>query len=321
MDRALERKSLFVETESGLCKIGAEYFERILSDPIFDTLYEHNRPPRVSLTLDGSSNIILPSDYEWQMRKADGEFYPVKTDYLKGTDYYSFNINQDSVLGYDFEVQPDIFYLFIYRDNDLVMVQSLNQPDNIARLLDEDGLYNCIMQLEWNQDDGRTFMERPHMSLHWLPTILYALIFPLKKSIQVSFWSSRLPIYSLTKTFPSKQRLILSQCFQEGNTRTVLLPVSYFHKENRSYSVKVSSGDVVKEFSVFVRPKEFIIQYLRIDPQVAASTRNEKSSIEIREKLYPLKPVSDPVRYWEGNSFSRLREDAYLPRILAKDAM
>ena len=115
MDRALERKSLFVETESGLCKIGAEYFERILSDPIFDTLYEHNRPPRVSLTLDGSSNIILPSDYEWQMRKADGEFYPVKTDYLKGTDYYSFDINQDSVLGYDFEVQPDIFYLFIYR--------------------------------------------------------------------------------------------------------------------------------------------------------------------------------------------------------------
>lgn len=56
----------------------------------------------------------------------------------------------------------------------------------------------------------------------------------------------------------------------------------------------------MKEFSVFVRPKEFIIQNLRIDPQVAASTRNEKSSAEIREKLYPLKPVSDPVRYWEG---------------------
>ncbi|NLI38983.1 MAG: M23 family metallopeptidase [Clostridiaceae bacterium] len=301
VDRALERKSLFVETESGLCKIGAEYFERILSDPIFDTLYEHNRPPRVSLTLDGSSNIILPSDYEWQMRKADGEFYPVKTDYLKGTDYYSFDINQDSVLGYDFEVQPDIFYLFIYRDNDLVMVQSLNQPDNIARLLDEDGLYNCIMQLEWNQDDGRDFYGKATYEF------TLAADYPVRIDISAEeIDPGELLVIKASNIQPHEDLSIETEidfkpnAFQEGNTRTVLLPVSYFHKENRSYSVKVSSGDVVKEFSVFVRPKEFIIQYLRIDPQVAASTRNEKSSIEIREKLYPLKPVSDPVRYWEG---------------------
>ena len=76
--------------------------------------------------------------------------------------------------------------------------------------------------------------------------------------------------------------------------------MSYFHKENRSYAVKVSSGDVVKEFSVFLRPKEFIIQYLSIDPNVAAATRNEKSAAEMQQKVYPLKPVTDPVRYWEG---------------------
>jgi len=301
VDRALERKSLFVETESGLCKIGVEYFERILSEPIFDTLYEHNRPPRVSLTLDGLSNTILPSDYEWQMRKADGEFYPARTDYLKGTDYYSFNINQESVLGYDFEVQPDIFYLFIYRDNNLVMVQSLNQPDNIASLLDEDGLYNCIMQLEWNQNDDRDFYGKA--------TYEFTLVadYPVRVDISAEeIDPGELLVIKASNIQPHEDLSIETEidfkpnAFQEGNTRTVLLPVSYFHKENRSYAVKVSSGEVVKEFSVFVRPKEFIIQNLRIDPQVAASTRNEKSSAEIREKLYPLKPVSDPVRYWEG---------------------
>jgi murein DD-endopeptidase MepM/ murein hydrolase activator NlpD len=299
VDRDFEKKNLYIDNGAELLKVDSGYFERILGDPIFDTLYEHNRPPRVALTLDGASNTILPSYYQWQVRKADRKFHPARTDYLKGTDSYSFSISQDTVLGYDFETEPDVFYLFIYKDNNLV--NSAKEPVNPVRLLEEDGLYRCIMQLEWNQRDDRDFFGKAAYEF------ALSADYPVRIDISAEeIDPGELLVIKASNIQPLEGLSVETEfdfepnAFQEGNTRTVLLPVSYFHKENRSYAVKVSSGDVVKEFSVFLRPKEFIIQYLRIDPNVAAATRNEKSAEEMREKVYPLKPVTDPVRYWEG---------------------
>lgn len=300
VDRDFEKKNLYIETGAELLKVDSGYFEMILGNPVFDVLYEHNRPPRVALTLDGASNTVLPSNYDWQVKKADGRFHPARTDYLKGTDSYSFSINQDSVFGYEFETQPDAFYLFIYKDN--YLVSSAQQPENVALLLDEDGLYNCIMQLEWNERDDRDFFGKAAYEF-----VLNA-DYPVRIDISAEeIDPGELLVIKAYNIQPHEDLLVETEfdfspnAFQEGNTRTVLLPVSYFHKENKSYAVKVSSGDVVKEYSVFLRPKEFIIQYLSIDPNVAAATRNEKSAAEMQQKVYPLKPVTDPVRYWEGD--------------------
>lgn len=317
VDRDLDKKGLYIEMESGFHKVNAEYLEVILNDAIFDTLYENNRPPRVSLALDGSSNTILPTNYEWHVKKADGKFHPAITDYLKGTSTYSLDIRQDSALGYDFEVQPDNFYLFIYRDNNLI--QSLRQPENIAGLLDEDGLYNCIMQLEWNQGDDRDFYGKATYEF------TLAADYPVRFEISSEeIDPGELLVIKASNIQPHEALSVETEfdfkpsAFQEGNTRTVLLPVSYYHEEDRPYAVKVSSGDSMQEYSVRVRPKEFIIQYLKIDPQVAAATRNEQSSIEIREKLYPLKPVSDPIRYWEGEFIQPVEGGRVSPKDFGK---
>lgn len=299
VDKDFEKKSLYLETESDFLKVDSAYFERILNDPVFDTLYEYNRPPRVYMTLDGSSRIILPSAYDWQVKKADGLFHPARTDYLKGTEHYSFDVNQDSVLACDFEIEPDSFYLFIYKDGELVA--SVDRPENAARLVDEDGFYSCIMQLEWDRQEGRDFYGNA--------TYEFSIAADYPPRIEISAKEidpGELLVIKASNIQPDEDLVVESEfdfkpnAFQEGNTRTVLLPVSYYHKENRAYSVKVTAGETTREFNVFLRPKEFIIQHMRIDPKVAAATRNEKSSAEIREKLYPLKPVSDPVRYWEG---------------------
>ncbi|HPU21371.1 MAG TPA: M23 family metallopeptidase [Thermoclostridium caenicola] len=299
VDRDLEKKGLYVETESGIRRVDTEYMEKILSDAIFDTLYENNRPPRVALKLDGTDTAILPADYEWHVKKVDSRFHPIKTDYLKGNSYYSFEIGKDSVLEYDFEMPPDAFYLFVYRDNDLIL--STSRPENIAALLNEDGLYNCIMQLEWNQAENRDFYGKATYEF------VLAADYPVRFEISAEeIDPGELVVIRASNIQPNEALDIETEIdfkpntFQEGNTRIVLLPVSYYHQENRSYAVKVSSEDTSQEFSVRVRPKEFAVQHMRIDPAVAASTRNEKSAVEIREKLYPLKPVSDPVRYWEG---------------------
>ena len=66
------------------------------------------------------------------------------------------------------------------------------------------------MQLEWNQDDGRDFYGKATYEFTLAADYPVRIDISAEEIDQVSFWSSRLPIYSLTKTFPSKQRLILS---------------------------------------------------------------------------------------------------------------
>lgn len=317
VDRNLEKRGIYVETESGFRKIDGDYLDWILSDSIFDTLYEYNRPPRVSLAWNGLSTTILPSDYEWYVKKADYQFHPIKTDYLKGNSTYSFEIGQDSVLDYDFEMQPDAFYLFVYRDNDLVL--STDRPENIAALLDEDGLYRCIMQLEWDQAEDRDFYGKATYEFS------LAADYPVRFEISAKeIDPGELLVIRASNIQPQEDLSVETEfdftpnAYQERNTRIVLLPVSYYHEADRFYAVKVSSRDVSQTFSVRVRPKEFAIQYLKIDPSVAASTRNEKSAAELREKLYPLKPVSDPVRYWEGEFIQPVENGRISPQDFGK---
>jgi len=59
-------------------------------------------------------------------------------------------------------------------------------------------------------------------------------------------------------------------------------------------------GEVTENFEVKVNDKEFTIQYLTIDPKIAAETRNDESAREVTEKIAPLRPVCDDVQYWEG---------------------
>ena len=56
----------------------------------------------------------------------------------------------------------------------------------------------------------------------------------------------------------------------------ILLPVSYFHKSNKTYSINVTFGYISETFDVKVNDKEFTIQYLTIDTKIAAATRNDE---------------------------------------------
>ena len=299
VDKSLNRKELFFENGSDFRKADTRYFDAILNNPVFDTMYEHNRPPVVSITLDGSTNSILPYNYEWQVKKVDQQFHPSKTDYLKGNKVYNFSINEKSNLGFDYESPPDSFHMDVYRGD--VLTKSFESPENIANFLSEDGAYRCIMQLGWSKTDSRDYYGKATYEFE-----LYA-DYPVGFEISGSeIDPGELLVIKATNIGTDEGLNIKTDIdfkpdgFQNGRTRVVLLPVSYYHKEDKTYDIQVSSGDCKQDFKVYVKPKEFTVQYLTIDTQVAAATRNEKSSAQMQDKVYPLKPISDPVQYWEG---------------------
>lgn len=299
VDKALDQKALFFEIGTDFREADTGYFDAILNNPIFDTLYEHNRPPVVSVALDGSPSAILPYNYEWQVKKADQQFHPIKTDYLKGNKVYSFKINEKSDLGFDFETPPDSFHIDVYRGD--VPAESLDSPENIAALLKQDGTYRCVLQLGWSKNYSRDFYGKATYE------------FDLEAEYPVGFEISaseidpgELLVIKASNIRPEDELNIKTDIdfkpnsYQDGDTRVVLLPVSYLHEADKTYDIQVSSGVYAKDFKVYVRPKKFTVQYLTIDPQVAASTRNDESAAQMVDKVYPLKPISDPVQYWEG---------------------
>lgn len=299
VDSRLDQKSMYFEIGQDFRKADLHYFNLIMNDPIFNTLYEHNKPPAVSIALDGKAESILPSDYQWHVRKADGSFRPSKTDYLKGHEAYSFKIGENSGLGFEYEAPPDGFHMDIFKDENLV--ESLDAMENAADILNEDGLYKCVLQLEWTRREDRGYYGTARYEF------TLEADYPVRFDISATeIDPGELLVIRAHNIKPEDEMIVETDIdfepasYQEGNSRIMLLPVSYLHKEDKSYGIRVASGDSSQDFTVYVRPKKFIIQYLTIDPNVAAATRNDKSAAEMQEKVYPLKPISDPVRYWEG---------------------
>lgn len=87
--------------------------------------------------------------------------------------------------------------------------------------------------------------------------------------------------------------------YKYGNKNIIMLPVSYYNEPDRVYQIKLIMGDEEYSYALRVNDKEFITQYMTIDANVAASTRNEKSAEEIKEKIHPLRPLSDPEPWWQ----------------------
>ncbi|HEY8499462.1 MAG TPA: M23 family metallopeptidase, partial [Clostridia bacterium] len=90
------------------------------------------------------------------------------------------------------------------------------------------------------------------------------------------------------------------------------------HKTGKRYTIDVSAGNASKTFDVELRDKEFIIQYLTIDPKVSAETRNDKSAQEVVEKVDPLRPVCDPEKYWEGTFIQPVEGGRVSPKDFGK---
>ena len=70
--------------------------------------------------------------------------------------------------------------------------------------------------------------------------------------------------------------LILHPIYINTGTKYHNASVSYYNEPDRVYQIKLIMGDEEYSYALRVNDKEFITQYMTIDANVAASTRNEK---------------------------------------------
>jgi murein DD-endopeptidase MepM/ murein hydrolase activator NlpD len=80
-----------------------------------------------------------------------------------------------------------------------------------------------------------------------------------------------------------------------------LAPLSYDLRPGL-YSTTLTVGEQSQTFDITVKDKEFAVQNVTMDPQIAADTRNEASNAEFLEKVSPILSEQLPALLWEGKA-------------------
>lgn len=299
LDKALENRNLFIQTDKELKKIGDAYFNDFLAEPVFEPVYPYRLPPKVMLQYDSHEFQLEPGNYQWNFRKTDMKYREKTNEQPESTGDIGLKLSETGglpmILAGD---APDTAQWTFLQDQQKVL--SAENTQNTPLLL-PDGTYKCLLELKWLENENREFFGKAQ----------YAFDVQVDNPPEIGI--------SSLQTYPGELLVITAghvnadeevtiqteidfkpNVFSKGTERIVLLPVSYYHKVNKTYSVQVTVGNVSETFQVEVLDKEFAIQHLTIDTKIAAATRNDESAREVKEKIDPLRPVCDEEKYWEG---------------------
>lgn len=92
--------------------------------------------------------------------------------------------------------------------------------------------------------------------------------------------------------------------FAQGNRQIALLPISYTIAPG-DYTLDVKADGKPFHFNIKVTDRDFEEQYLTVDETVTKNTAgNAEANNQWTQLIEPLKLISDPQQYWEGNFIS-----------------
>lgn len=231
----------------------------------------------------------------------EGSKYEIKgvhlTDQTFTNKEQKVNMGEDTKIQLSFDKEPKSYKLTLYRDEEIVYdLETLTiQQENLPA----DGDYRVVCEVIWDTDEFTG---------------------PVNYSFQIGADFPPFVEISATETLPGELIVIKAKyinsidsvaietnldftpnVFKHNDEHIILLPVSYYNKENRVYNFNLTIDNEEFNYEITLNEKEFVTQQLTIDPKVAAETRNDKSAQEVREKIDPLRPVCDDVAHWDGD--------------------
>ncbi|MBP7175458.1 MAG: M23 family metallopeptidase [Thermoclostridium sp.] len=308
LDESLENRNLYVRTETELKRINDDYFNAFLTKPVFEPVYPFRSPPQVTLQYDSHDFKLNPGSYQWKFKKTDLKYYEAMDEQPDSNGDIGLILTIAGGLPaiVDADTPAAVKWTFLQNDQEVFSMESTqteapadNTPNNPLPL--PEGTYQCLLELRWPESQDTDYYGKAQY--------LFDALVDNPPEINISSvktYPGELLVISAEYVNADEEVTIQTEVdfkpnvFNLGAKKVILLPVSYHHKANKTYSVQVTAGQVSETFQVEVLDKEFKIQYLTIDKQVAAATRNDESAREVTEKIAPLRPVCDDEKYWEG---------------------
>lgn len=88
--------------------------------------------------------------------------------------------------------------------------------------------------------------------------------------------------------------------YDNGDSRLALLPIHYATQPD-VYNLSITAGEQQFNYLITVNDREFEVQHLTVDEDTTANTvGSDAANREWDEKIEPLKLISDPQQYWDG---------------------
>ncbi len=293
---SIDTPSLYALSGDEHKMIDHSYAVRILSNPVFDPLYSNRVPPKVCIGEGADRKDLQPSNYEWKYRKADMNFYDANLAPSEKNETLRLTITDSLLPAINAEEEPDNMKLEFLQNEEVVYTTTENGALDL-----EDGSYQCCMELYWFEDLQKSFygsaIYRFNVEIDNPPEfeISENHTYPGELLVIKAYHINEEDNLSVQTNIDFEPHI-----FGKGSEKTILIPVSYYHQDGKTYTITVSAGNISETFDVDLLKKDFITQYLTIDTKIAAATRNEKSAQEVVDKINPLKPVCDEEQYWEG---------------------
>lgn len=299
LDENLENRSLYIQYGKKLKRFDDAYFDDLLIKPVFEPVYPYHLPPQVVLQYGSNRYEVRPGNYQWKYQKIDKKYYETTGQQPDSNGDIGLTINPADGLPSILAVEePDfVRWTFLQEEQEILSVDETT-GDTLPLA---DGTYQCLLELQWFEKQNRNFYGKAQYT--------FDLQVDNPPEINISSlktYPGELLVITLNHVNADEEVTVETELdfkpnvFSQGTEKVVLLPVSYYHESNKTYSLRVTAGNVSNDFQIEVLDKEFAIQHLTIDPKIAAATRNDESAREVKEKIDPLRPLCDGEKYWEG---------------------
>ncbi|MCL1848410.1 MAG: hypothetical protein FWF83_01885, partial [Clostridiales bacterium] len=223
----------------------------------------------------------------------------------------TLTINQLLSQKITFAVQPTRMDTYAFFLGDLYVSHSLD--DINAFLPDNDGLCYVLIDAEW---DAERSWQRDRSGFY-----CFAIHFDRPTAFSINTEDvdpGELLVFYAEYLTPGEPVIVQSslplslQFTPYGRRQMIALaPISYDIRPG-TYTTTLSAGGSSKSFDVTVKDKEFAVQYVSIDPQVVADTRNDETNKEFQDKVNPVLSEHLPDLLWQGKAALPVPESGVL---------
>lgn len=282
------------ENNNNIYKILEDFEQFYFNHQAFSSIYKNSSPSKLEV-LSTQSNIKPAINTKWSYRKLDGIYYSansnIESDYV-----YKFNIIE--FLNFDFSRNPSKLEYVLFKDS--LEIDRGILKENSFKTPDEDGNYilNIVAKFDNEVEGFKGIIESK---------IPFIMDLPPEFSVneeniyQGDILKVAVKNLNLDETPYIKQSIFKLFSFNEiidGKTYGYI-PISYrVKKGNHNISFGVNNKKL-NDLNINVLPRDFNIQYLTIDKNVAKNTKNDEAYEEFAKYFTPKRYKSNSKPYFD----------------------
>ncbi len=289
--------SYILTADKGYLEVDRAALSSLLSGDDFSSLYTHMQFPTALILADDKQGVLIPDAGDWSYKRLDGRYY--ESPAVTAEQDYKYVLASPNAPIIKFSSEPDSAQVTVTRDGDTLFKGTLAALSDYR--MSGSGRYDYEITAIWSEAaltdcfGNATY----RFCVDYAPKAGFVLsantLNPGEALIIYADGLAADEEIAVTSPFNFKP-----QFFDYEGRRVCIFPLSY-HNAPGTYTLELSSKTAYAKYEITLDDKQFEIQDLTVDEEIADSTvDNSDANAEFDRAIEPLKTVRDEEKYFEG---------------------